>query len=172
MQDDKRKVREYKVLLGAISVFAGLFSFYFIAESSYGILRGLFFGFLVSLLYPVFAALSVKSIFLLFKFALIWDKNYRWIDEHQILVGAFWPIALPISLAISLYALIINRLFREHWTYSLSYRNIETENIEAKAGMCALVINILVRKSGEGCTTKIYNIVAYHKFPVLVIFLI
>jgi hypothetical protein len=103
MQNDKGKAREYKVLLGAISFFAGLFSFYFIAESSYGILRGLFFGFLVSLLYP-----------LLFKFALIWDKNYRWINEYQILVGAFWPIALPISLAISLYALIINRLFREH----------------------------------------------------------
>jgi hypothetical protein len=130
MENDKGKVREYKVLLGAISFFAGLFSFYFIlgaisffaglfsfyfiAESSYGILRGLFFGFLVSLLYPVFAALTVKSIFLLFKFALIWDKNYRWINEYQILVGAFWPIALPISLAISLYALIINRLFREH----------------------------------------------------------
>jgi hypothetical protein len=29
MQNDKRKVREYKVLLGAISLFAGLFSFYF-----------------------------------------------------------------------------------------------------------------------------------------------
>ena len=114
MQNNKGKVREYKVLLGAISFFAGLFSFYFIAESSYGIVRGLFFGFLVSLLYPVFAALSVKSIFLLFQFALIWDKNYRWINEYQILVGAFWPIALPISLVISLYALIINRLFREH----------------------------------------------------------
>lgn len=114
MQNNKGKAREYKVLLGAISFFAGLFSFYFIAESSYGILRGLFFGFLVSLLYPAFAALSVKSIFLLFKFALIWDKNYRWIIEYQILVGTFWPIALPVSLAISLYALIINRLFREH----------------------------------------------------------
>ena len=114
MENDKGKVREYKVLLGAISFFAGLFSFYFIAESSYGIFRGLFFGFLVSLLYPVFAALTVKSIFALFKFALIWDKNYRWINEYQILVGAFWPIAMPISLAISLYALIINRLFREH----------------------------------------------------------
>jgi hypothetical protein len=72
-------------------------------------------------------------------------------------------------LAISLYALIINRLFREHWTYSLSYRNIEAEDREAKAGMCALVINILVRKSGEGRTAKIYNILAYHKFSVLVI---
>ena len=113
MQNDKGKVREYKVLLGAISFFAGLFSFYFIAESSYGILRGLFSGFLVSLLYPVFAALSVKSIFLLFKFALIWDKNYRWLNEYQILVGTFWPIAVPVSLAISLYAVIINRLFRE-----------------------------------------------------------
>jgi len=91
-----------------------LLSFYFIAESAHGILRGLFFGFLVSLLYPVLAALSVKFIFLLFKFALIWDKNYRWIIEYQILVGTFWPIALPISLAISFYALIINRLFREH----------------------------------------------------------
>jgi hypothetical protein len=108
------KAREYKVLLGAISFFVGLFSFYFIAESTYGILRGLFCGFLVSLLYPALAALSVKFIFLLFKFALIWDKNYRWIIEYQILVGTFWPIALPVSLAISLYALIINRLFREY----------------------------------------------------------
>jgi len=114
MQTNKGKAREYKVLLGAISIFVGLFSFYFIVESSYGILRGVFFGFLVSLLYPVFAVLSVKSIFLLFKFALIWDKNYRWLSENQILVGTFWPIALPISLAISLYALIINRLFRDH----------------------------------------------------------
>ena len=115
MQNNNGKAREYKVLLGAISFFAGLFSFYFIAESSYGILRGLFFGFLVSLLYPAFAALSVKSIFLLFKFALIWDKNYsRWINESQILVGTFWPIAVPVSLAISLYALIINRLFRDN----------------------------------------------------------
>ena len=114
MQTDKGKAREYKVLLGAISFFAGLFTFYFIAQGSYGIIRGLLFGFLVSLLYPVFAALSVKSIFFLFKFALIWDKNYRWINEYQILVGTFWPIALPVSLAISLYALIINRLFRDH----------------------------------------------------------
>jgi hypothetical protein len=114
MQNPNGRAREYKVLLGAISFFAGLFSFYFIAESSYGILRGLFFGFLVSLLYPALAALSVKLIFHLFKLALIWDKNYRWIIEYQILVGTFWPIALPVSLAISLYALIINRLFREH----------------------------------------------------------
>ena len=114
MQNNSGRAREYKVLLGAISFFAGLFSFYFIAESSYGILRGLIFGFLVSLLYPVFAALSVKFIFLLFKFALIWDKNYRWLIEYQILAGTFWPIALPVSLAISLYALVINRLFREH----------------------------------------------------------
>ena len=138
MQNNKGKAREYKVLLGAISFFAGLFSFYFIAESSYGILRGLFFGFLVSLLYPAFAVLSVKSIFLLFKFALIWDKNYRWINESQILVGTFWPIALPISLAISLYALIINRLFREHWTYSLSYRKAEAEAKKANRGMWVL----------------------------------
>jgi hypothetical protein len=114
MQNNRGKDREYKVLLGAMSFFVGLFSFYFIAESSYGILRGLFFGFLVSLLYPAFAALSVKSIFHLFKFALIWDKNYKWLNEYQIFVGTFWPIALPISLVISLYALIINRLFRDH----------------------------------------------------------
>jgi hypothetical protein len=114
MQNNKGKDREYKVLLGAMSFFVGLFSFYFIAKSSYGILRGLFFGFLVSLLYPAFAALSVKSIFLLFKFALIWDKNYKWLNEYQIFVDTFWPIALPISLVISLYALIINRLFRDH----------------------------------------------------------
>jgi hypothetical protein len=114
MQTDKGKAREYKVLLGAISVFVGLFVFYFIAESSYGILRGLLGGFVVSLLYPVFAVLSVKSIFLLFKFALIWDKNYRWLIEYQILVGAFWPITLPFSLVIVFYSSIINRLFREH----------------------------------------------------------
>jgi hypothetical protein len=114
MQTNKGKAREYKVLLGAISIFVGFFSFYFIAESSYGIFRGLFFGFLVSLLYPVFAVLSVKSIFLLFKFALIWDKNYRWIIEYQILVGTFWPITLPFSLVIVFYSAIINRLFREH----------------------------------------------------------
>ena len=83
MQNNNGKAREYKVLLGAMSFFAGLFSFYFIAESAYGILSGLFFGFLVSLLYPVFAALSVKSIFLLFKFALIWDKDYKWTIEYQ-----------------------------------------------------------------------------------------
>ncbi len=114
MQNNKGKAREYKVLLGAISFFAGLFSFYFIAQSAYGILWGIFFGFLVSLLYPVFAALSVKSIFLLFKFALIWDKNYSWINEYQILAGTFWPITLPFSLVIAVYSLIINRLFREH----------------------------------------------------------
>ena len=114
MQNSNRKAREYKVLLGAISFLVGLFSFYFIAESSYGILKGLFFGLIVSLLYPACAALTVKFIFLLFKFTLIWDKNHRWIFEYQILVGIFWPIALPVSLVISLYALIINRLFREH----------------------------------------------------------
>ena len=146
MQNDKGKVREYKVLLGAISVFAGLFSFYFIAESSYGIFRGIFFGFLVSLLYPVFAALTVKSIFALFKFALIWDKNYRWINEYQILVGAFWPLAMPISLAISLYALIINRLFREHWNYSSSYWNMEDEDRWAKRGMRALGDKYIIPK--------------------------
>ncbi len=114
MQTNKGKAREYKFLLDTISILVGLFSFYFIAGSSYGILRGLFFGFLVSLLYPVFAVLSVKSIFLLFKFALIWDKNYRWIIEYQILVGTFWPIILPFSLVIAFYSSIINRLFREH----------------------------------------------------------
>ena len=114
MQTDKGKAREYKVLLGAISVFVGLFSFYFIAESSYGILKGLFYGFLVSLLYPIFAVLSVKTIFILFKFALIWDKNYKWLMEYQILVGTFWPITLPFSLLVVFYSSIINRLFREH----------------------------------------------------------
>jgi hypothetical protein len=114
MQTNKGKAREYKVLLGTISIIAGLFSFYFIAESAYGILRGLFFGFLVSLLYPVFAVLSVKSIFLLFKFALIWDKNYKWLIEYQILVGTFWPATLPVALVIIFYSSIINRLFREH----------------------------------------------------------
>ena len=114
MQTIRAKAREYKVLLGAISLLVGLFSFYFITENSYGILKGLFFGFLVSLLYPAFAFLSVKSISLLFKFALIWDKNYRWINEYQILVGTFWPITLPFSLAIAFYSAIINRLFREH----------------------------------------------------------
>jgi hypothetical protein len=39
-------------------------------------------------------------------FIKIWDKNYRWINEYQILVGAFWPIALSVSWAISLYALL------------------------------------------------------------------
>jgi hypothetical protein len=114
MANNSGRVREYKVLLGAMSFFAGLFSFYFIAESAYGIFRGLFFGFLVSLLYPTLAALSVKFIFLLFKFALIWDKNYRWLIEYQILVSTCWPIALPVSLVISFYALVINRLFREY----------------------------------------------------------
>jgi hypothetical protein len=42
---------------------------------------------------------------------------------------------LPISLAISLYALIINRLFREHWTYSLSDRKAEVEDREANRCM-------------------------------------
>jgi hypothetical protein len=60
MQNDNGKAREYKVLLGAISFFAGLFSFYFIAESSYGILRGLFGGFLVSLLYPALADCTAR----------------------------------------------------------------------------------------------------------------
>jgi len=114
MQTNKGKAREYKVLLGAVSIFAGLFSFYFIAESSYGILWGLFFGFLVSLLYPVLAVLSVKSISILFKFALIWDKNYHWLIEYQILVATFWPVTLPFSLIIFFYSSIINRLFREH----------------------------------------------------------
>ncbi|UCE08354.1 MAG: hypothetical protein JSW07_10185 [bacterium] len=114
MQTNKVKAREYKVLLAVISLMVGLFSFYFIAQSGYGILWGLVFGFLVSLLYPIFAVLSARSIFLLFKFALIWDKNYRLIIEYQILVGAFWPITLPFALVIAIYSSIINRIFREH----------------------------------------------------------
>ena len=114
MQVNSGKAREYKVLLGIISLCVGLFSFYFIAESSYGILRGAIFGCLVSLLYPVFANLSVKSILRSFKFALIWDKHYTWAIEYQVLVGAFWPITLPFSLVIAFYSAIINRLFREH----------------------------------------------------------
>jgi hypothetical protein len=114
MQTNRGKARDYKVLLGIISICAGLFSFYFIAESSYGILRGAFFGCLVSLLYPVFANLTVHSIFRLFKFALIWDKKYTWVIEYQVLVGSFWPITLPFSLVIAFYSSIINRLFREH----------------------------------------------------------
>jgi len=114
METNKGKAREYKVLLGIISLLVGLFSFYFIADGSYGVLKGLFSGILISCLYPAFAFLAVKSIFLLFKFALIWDKNYRWVIEYQILVGTFWPITLPFSLAIAFYSSIINRLFREH----------------------------------------------------------
>jgi len=107
METNKGKAREYKVLLGIISLLVGLFSFYFIADGSYGVLKGLFFGILISCLYPAFAFLAVKSIFLLF-------KNYRWVIEYQILVGTFWPITLPFSLAIAFYSSIINRLFREH----------------------------------------------------------
>jgi uncharacterized membrane protein HdeD (DUF308 family) len=114
MQTDKGKTREYKVLLGAISVIIGLLVFFFVAESSYGILRGILLGFLVSLLYPIFAVLSARSIFHLFKFALIWDKNYKWLIEYQILTATFWPITLPFSLVIVFYSAIINRLFREN----------------------------------------------------------
>jgi hypothetical protein len=72
-------------------------------------------------------------------------------------------------LAISLYALIINRLFREHWTYSLSCRKAEAEDREAK--LCGFwVINIFRRKNGGRGTDKICDILAYHKLPVLVIF--
>ena len=108
------KAREYKILLGTISVLVGLVAFYFFAESTYGIFKGLVFGFIVSLLYPIFAALSVKSILFMFKFALIWEKNYSWRPEYQVLVGSFWPITLPISFIMALYSSIINRLFREH----------------------------------------------------------
>ena len=111
---NKEKAREYKVLLGIISICAGLFSFYFIAESSYGILKGVIFGCLVSLLYPVCANLSATSIFRMFKFALIWDKNYTWAAEYRVLVGTFWPITLPFALVIAVYSAIINRLFREN----------------------------------------------------------
>jgi hypothetical protein len=114
MSTDMEKAREYKILLGTISVLVGLVAFYFLAESAYGILKGLVFGFIVSLLYPLFAALSVKSIFLMFKFGLIWDKNYSWRPEYQLLVGSFWPITLPVSFVMALYSSIINRLFREH----------------------------------------------------------
>jgi len=113
MQTINAKAREYKILLGIISICAGLFSFYFMAESSDGILRGAIFGCLVSLLYPVFANLAVKSILHLFKFALIWGKNYTWALEYQVLVGAFWPITLLFALVIAFYSAIINRLFRE-----------------------------------------------------------
>jgi hypothetical protein len=108
------KAREYKILLGAISVIVGLISFYFLAVSSYGLLKGLIFGFVVSVLYPLFAALSVKAILRLFKFALIWDKNYSWSMEYQTIIGSFWPITLPIALVMGFYSSIINRLFREH----------------------------------------------------------
>ena len=114
MQLNNGKAREYKVLLGIISICAGLFAFYFLAESSFGLLSGAILGCIVSLLYPVLANLSVKSIFRLFKFALIWDKNYTWTIEYQVLVGTFWPITLPFALVIAFYSAIINRLFREH----------------------------------------------------------
>ena len=114
MPTDTDKAREYRILLGTISVLVGLVAFYFFAESSYGIFKGLVFGFIVSLLYPLLAALSVKSILLLFKFALIWNKNYNWRPEYKVLVGSFWPITLPVSFVMALYSSIINRLFREH----------------------------------------------------------
>jgi hypothetical protein len=113
MQLNNGKAREYKVLLGIISICAGLFSFYFIAESPFGILKGAIGGGLVSLLYPVCANLSATSIRRLFRFALIWDRNYTWAIEYRVLVGTFWPITLPFSLVIAGYSAIINRLFRE-----------------------------------------------------------
>ena len=91
MHTGQGKVREYKVLLGAISVIVGLASFYVLAVSSYGILKGLVFGLFVSLLYPICAALAVKIIYRFFKFALIWDKNYIWSIEYQILIRRFHP---------------------------------------------------------------------------------
>jgi len=111
MQTGKGKAREYKVLLGSISVIVGLASFYVLAVSSYGILKGLVFGLIISLLYPICAALAVKIIYRFFKFALIWDKNYIWSIEYQILIGSFWPITFPSSLVMGFYSLIINRLF-------------------------------------------------------------
>lgn len=114
MHTGQGKVREYKVLLGAISVIVGLASFYVLAVNSYGILKGLVFGLIVSLLYPICAALAVKIIYRFFKFALIWDKNYTWSIEYQVLTGSFWPITFPGSLVMGFYSLIINRLFPEH----------------------------------------------------------
>ena len=111
MHTGQGKVREYKVLLGAISVIVGLASFYVLAVNSYGILKGLVFGLIVSLLYPICASLAVKIIYRFFKFALIWDKNYIWSIEYQILLGSFWPITFHSSLVMGFYSLIINRLF-------------------------------------------------------------
>ena len=114
MQTSKGIAREYKILLGAISVIVGMASFYVLAVNSYGIFKGLVFGLIVSLLYPICATIAVKIIYRFFKFALIWDKNYLWSIEYQILVGSFWPITFPISLVMGFYSLIINRLFPEH----------------------------------------------------------
>ena len=114
MQTGKGKAREYKILLGVISVIVGLASFYIFSFSSYGILKGLVFGLIISLLYPICAALTAKIVYRFFKFALIWDKNYLWSIEYQILIGSFWPITFPISLVMGFYSLIINRLFPEH----------------------------------------------------------
>ena len=114
MQTGNGRVREYKILLGVISVLVGLASFYALSVTSYGILKGLFLGLTASLLYPICAELTVKIVYRFFKFALIWDKNYFWSMEYQILVGSFWPITLPISLVMGFYSLIINRLFPEH----------------------------------------------------------
>lgn len=107
------KVREYKILLGVVSVIAGLSAFYVLAVCSYGIIEALACGLIISLLYPMCAALAAKIIYRLFKFALVWDKNYIWSIEYQILIGSFWPITLPASLVMGLYSLIINRLFPE-----------------------------------------------------------
>lgn len=114
MQTGNGRVREYKILLGVISVLVGLASFYALSVISYGILKGLVVGLIVSLLYPICAALTVKIVYRFFKLALIWDKDYFWNLEYQILIGAFWPITLPISFAMGFYSLIINRLFPDH----------------------------------------------------------
>ncbi|UCD81096.1 MAG: hypothetical protein JSW26_06620 [Desulfobacterales bacterium] len=114
MPTSKSKAREYKVLLGAISVLVGLASFYVLAVSSYGFFKGIVFGLIVSLLYPIFASIAVKIIYRIFTFALVWDKNYTWSIEYQVLTGSFWPITLPVSLVMGCYSLIINRIFPEH----------------------------------------------------------
>jgi hypothetical protein len=51
----------------------------------------------------------------------------------------------------------------------LSYWKAEVEDREAECDMWALVINILVRKSGERFTVKKCDIVAYQKMPFPVI---
>lgn len=95
------------------SLGTGVFLSYRLAKAGTTAPIYVFAGLAAGLLYPVFGAGAVWICQNLWRWAFPDERDMELDLESRTFVGAVWPIALLVSLVVSPFFAIINRLYRD-----------------------------------------------------------